>query len=362
MPDRILGCFQGREAAGPPPTAAATPSLTTSVFETRFGVACLTWTRTTFGVSLRSVLRFYAEEEEEEEVVSFHIRPWLLWKRRGKRGFHLKDHRHIDFAWDLKRASFPPGGGPEPVSGYFVAAFLDGAMFLVAGDLADAAHRKFKADPPQNPLTSPPISRREQVALVDHGGRSSYRTRARFGGQDHEISIDLEAKEKGREAAMSVEIDGERILLVRRLRWKFRGSEKVALGGSKIQVSWDLHSWFFQAKDKGAATGGAAEMGHAVFLLRFEEEEEEEEEQIGTEGYNGKNWNTERSRSSGDGDSWERRRGRRMLRKTDSSSSSSMSSASTASTLTVMEWASPEEEELRWAEGFSLLVDAWKSW
>ncbi|KAG6501035.1 uncharacterized protein LOC121994328 [Zingiber officinale] len=362
MPDHILRCFRGRAASEPPPTAAATPTLTTSVYETRFGVACLTWTRTSLGVSLRSELRFYADEEEEEEmVVSFHIRPWLLWKRRGKRGFHLTDHRRIDFAWDFKRASFPPGGGPEPVSGYFVAAFLDGAMFLVAGDLADAAHRKFKAHPAQNPLTPPPISRREQVVLVDHGGRSSYRTRARFGGQDHEISIDLDAKEKGREAAMSVDIDGERILLVRRLRWKFRGSEKVEHGGSKIQVSWDLHNWFFQAKDKEAAAGGAAEMGHAVFLFRFEEEDEEEQignPMLATEGYNGKNWNTEWSKSSGDGDGWERRRGRRKLRKTGSSSSS----ASTASTLTVMEWASPEEEELRFAEGFSLSVYAWKSW
>ncbi|XP_074589672.1 uncharacterized protein LOC141845514 [Curcuma longa] len=353
MPDRILVCFRGGAAAGP-----SAPSLTTSVYETCLGVASLTWSRAALGVSLCAVLRFYADAEEV--VLSFCIRPWLLWKRRGTRRFHLKDRRRVDFNWDLTRARFPPGGGPEPVTGYSVSASLDGAVFLVAGDLADAAHRKSKAHPPHNPPTQPPISRREHVVLGDHGGGKSYRTRARFGGQDHQIAIDLEAKEKGREAAMSVEIDGERILLVRRLRWKFRGSEKVELGESKIQVSWDLHKWFFQAKDEGASAGAAAdaeEKGQAVFLLRFEEDEK----QTGNRVYKGlpaAGYNTDWGRDSGDGYGWARkRRRRRRLMKTDSSSSS----ASTGSASTVIEWASAEEEEMRGAEGFSLLVCAWKT-
>lgn len=361
MPDRILVCFRGGSAAGPP-----LPSLTSSVYETCLGVACLTWSRAALGVSLCAVLRFYADSEEEkveeeEEVLSFCIRPWLLWKRRGMRRFHLKDRRRVDFNWDLTRARFPPGGGPEPVSGYSVSASLDGTMLLVAGDLADAAHRKSKTHPPQNPLIQPPISRREHVVLGEHGGRRSYRTRARFGGQDHQISIDLEAKEKGREAAMSMEIDGERILLVRRLRWNFRGSEKVDLGGSKIQVSWDFHKWFFQAMDEGAPTGadaGAAEMGQAVFLLRFEEDEKQTANTV-HKGSPAAGYNTECGRESGDGYGGERRR--RRLRKTSSSSSSSASSASTGSASTVMGWASAEEEEMRRVEGFSLLVYAWRS-
>ncbi|KAG6524493.1 uncharacterized protein LOC122046039 [Zingiber officinale] len=362
MPDRILVCFRGGGAAAAGPSV---PSLTTSVYETCLGVACLTWSRDALGVSLCAVLRFYAdadeekEEEEEEEVLSFCIRPLLLWKRRGARRFHLKDRRRVDFNWDLTRARFPPGGGPEPVSGYSVSASLDGAVLLVAGDLADAAPRKSKAHTPQISLIQPPISRREHVVLGDHGGGRCYRTRARFGGQDHQIAIDLEVKEKGREAAMSVEIDGERILLVRRLRWKFRGNEKVELGDSKIQVSWDLHKWFFQAMDEGASAGAASgveEMGQAVFLLRFEEDEK----QTGSSLYKGSpaaGHNTDWGRGSGDGCCWERQRRRgRRLRKTDSSSSS----ASTGSASTVIEWASAEEEEMRRAEGFSLLVYAWK--
>ncbi|RZS09468.1 hypothetical protein BHM03_00040550 [Ensete ventricosum] len=383
MPESMPACFRGG-GDGTPPSKAAGPSLTTSVYETHLGVAALTWSRTVLGLSLRADLRLSADDEDaedEEEPVRFRIRPWLLWKRRGTKRFHLKDdrgHRCVDFAWDLTRASFPPGGGPEPVAGFFVAVSVDGQMLLVAGDLAEEAYKKSKARLPQTPLLSRPalVSRREHVVFVDQGGRRSYLTRARLGGRDREISIELEAKDKGRDVAMSVGVDGERILQVRRLRWKFRGSDKVDVDGcGRIQVSWDLHNWFFHSKDDaaaphGVASAGAAETGHAVFVLRFEGEEERKQEgHIGkamyqspvARGYNGKHMNRNWSESSSGGDRGDRRMGRkRSLRKT-SSSSSSTSSASSVSNSTVMEWASPEEVELQRARGFSLLVYAWKS-
>ncbi|URE22086.1 hypothetical protein MUK42_07267 [Musa troglodytarum] len=384
MPESMPACFRGG-GAGTPPSKAAGRSLTTAVYETHLGVAALTWSRTVLGLSLRTELRLSADdkdEEDEEEPVRFRIRPWLLWKRRGTKRFQLKDdrvHRCVDFAWDLTRASFPPGGGPEPAAGFFVAISVDGEMLLVAGDLAEEAFKKLKARLPQTPLLSRPalVSRREHVVLVDQGGRRSYLTRARLGGRDREISIELEAKDKGRDVAMSVGVDGERILQVRRLRWKFRGSDKADVDGcGRIQVSWDLHNWFFHSKDDtaaphGVASAGAAETAHAVFVLRFEGEEEGKQEgHIGNatyqslvaRGYNGKHMNRNWSESSSGGGGWgDRRMGRkRSLRKT-SSSSSSTSSASSVSNSTVMEWASSEEVELQRARGFSLLVYAWKS-
>ncbi|RWW61527.1 hypothetical protein BHE74_00031409 [Ensete ventricosum] len=397
MPEAVPACFRGSAAGGPPPSTAAGPSLTTSVYETHLGLAALSWSRTVLGLSLRAVLRLSGDdedEEEEEELLRFSIRPWLLWKRRGTRRFHLKDHpRHrcVDFAWDLARASFPPGGGPEPAAGFFVAVSVDGEMLLVAGDLADEAYKKSKAQRPQAPLLSNPalISRREHVVLEDHGGRRSYLTRAPLGGRDREISIELGAKEKGREVAMSVGIDGERVLQVRRLRWKFRGSETVEVGGGvgRIQVSWDLHNWLFQSKDDATApppAAGAAELGHAVFVLRFEGEEERKQQAEGhsgkgidkeeehlrnalckspaARGYNGKNRNRNWSEtSSGGGGVVDKRRGRKSSLRKTSSSSSSTSSASSVSTSTVMDWASAEEVELQRAHGFSLLVYACKS-
>ncbi|XP_074556399.1 uncharacterized protein LOC141812244 [Curcuma longa] len=379
MPDAIPACFRGGGAAGPRAPAESAPSLTTSVYETHLGVAALTWSRAVFGVSLRAVLRIYAdgdehqEEEEEEELLHFVVRPWLMWKRRGTKRFHLNDpsrHRCVDFDWDLTRSRFPPGGGPEPVSGYFVAVSVDGEMLLVAGDLVDEVYRKSNAQRRQNHPVIPslaPISRQEHVALVDHAGRRSYNTLARFAGQEHQISIELAAKEKGLPTAMSVEVNGERILHVRRLRWKFRGSEKVDLGRGKVQVSWDLHNWFFQASDEAATDhpgGVASEQGRAVFLLRFEGEEgrigHAVHKRLAAAGSNGRKWNTNWSDTSSGGGGEEKRRPKRSrLRKTGSSSSSA-SLTSTASSSSVMEWASAEEEELRRAQGFSLLLYATK--
>ncbi|WOL06431.1 hypothetical protein Cni_G15165 [Canna indica] len=385
MPDAIPACFRGGAPAGPPPSTAEGPSLTTSVYDTRLGLAALTWSRTVLGLSLRAVLRLddeQADEDDEEEPLRFRIRPWLLWKRRGTRRFHFKDcrglRRSVDFAWDLTRASFPPGGGPEPAARYFVAVSVDGEMLLVAGDLTEEAYKKTKAQRP--PACPALISRLEHVVMGDLGdGRRSYRTRARLGGREREISIELGAKDKGKEVAMSVGVDGDRVMHVRRLRWKFRGSERVELasGGGRIQFSWDLHNWFFQPKDDAAAPSigvavatGAAELGHAVFMLRFQGLEklpQTEEHSVNsmykklvTDGSNGKSRNINWSWSSSFGGG-ERKRGRskRSMRKT--SSSSSTSSASSASSSSVMEWASPEEMELQRAQGFSLLVYAWKS-
>ncbi|XP_042446397.1 uncharacterized protein LOC122031339 [Zingiber officinale] len=131
------------------------------------------------------------------------------------------------------------------------------------------------------------------------GGRRSYRTHAWIGDRYCEISIELGEKVKGKEMWMSVEIDGKRLLFVRRLRWKFRGNKRLELDGGWIHFSWDLHNSFFQSKDC---------------------------KPIPKSNY-----------------------------------SSLASSTSSASTWSVMEWASLEEVELWRVQGFSLLVYAWKN-
>ncbi|EHA8590182.1 hypothetical protein COCNU_scaffold015892G000070 [Cocos nucifera] len=396
MLDPILSCFRCGAVGVPPASTATGPSLTTSIYETHFGLAGLSWARTVLGISLLADLccagggaaaATEEENDEDEETLRFRIRPWLFWKRRGSKRFNLKDHlrhRTVEFSWDLTRARFPSGGGPEPSAGYFVAVAVDGEMLLVAGDLVDEAWRRTKAARGKSPWTSILISRREHVALGDSGGYRSYKTRARFGGKEREISIDLGKKEKERDVRMWLGVDGRSVLQVRRLKWKFRGSELVEVeSGTRIQVSWDLYNWFFQPKDKPHATAStaavaaaaAAELGHAVFVFRFEWEAGEERHFMkgfggsargvcckGIGRFLGKNRNRSQS-SSGDcgGVGWERRRRRgrkNSLLKTSSSSPSS--SASSASSSTVMEWASPEETELQSADGFLLLVHAWQ--
>ncbi|WOK94356.1 hypothetical protein Cni_G03058 [Canna indica] len=370
----IRTCFGGGSVTAPLPSTAAGPSLTTSIHDTRLGPAALTWSGAALGLALRAEINLSAgDDDDDAESVRFRVRPWLLWKRRGSRRFRLSGqprHRCVTFAWDLSRASFAPGGGgPEPVSGFFVAVVVDGDMLLVAGDLVEEAYKKTRARRQRAPFSNPaPASRREHVVLADPGGCGSYRTLARCGGRDREISIDLGTKESGRESGMSVAVDRKSILRVRRMRWKFRGSEKVEIeGGAHIQVSWDLNDWLFHHKAQNVSGGSTnAEKGRAVFVFRFEEEEEEDtcklEGHAGDgvyksmdfrahSGGNTRNW----SESSGNGG-----RKRRSLLKT-SSCSSSTSSMSSASSSTVMEWESHEEMELQRPDGFTLLVYILKS-
>ncbi|CAL5074312.1 unnamed protein product [Urochloa decumbens] len=449
MPDAIPACFRGAaapggRASGSAPASsghasggggAAGTSLATSVYETRLGLAALSWSRAALGLSLRAVLRVsappaapspssseyyhgcdedgaeYEEHDEEEATVAVRVRPWLLWRRRGSKRFRVRDRR-VDLAWDLSRARFPPSGSPEPSSGYFVAVVVDGEMAVVAGDMAEEAYRKTKARRPTGPGPVL-VSRREHVNMRDGaaaGGGRGHRTCVVVRGREREISVDLvsrgqghggqgQAKEQQRErdraeVGMSVAVDGERVLHVRRLRWKFRGSEKVDLGdGDRVLVSWDLHNWLFPTRDTSppdasaaaaaalAAAAAVAPPAHAVFVFRFEladggEEielvEAKEEEALDTAagrggggwaGYVGRWGRGDWSESSSNGEKRRKRGQARRLAKASSSSSASVasSSASWASGSTVMDWGSPEDAELQSGDGFSLLVYAWKS-
>jgi hypothetical protein len=392
MPDAIPACFR----AGAGASASSGTSLATSVYETRLGLAALSWSRAAFGLSLRAVLRVSSrspaasdfddgEMEDEEATVAVRVRPWLLWRRRGSKRLRVGGLR-VDLAWDLSRARFPPSGSPEPSSGYFVAVAVDGEMAVVAGDMAEEAYRRTKARRPPGPGPAL-VSRREHVSM--RGGRG-HRTCVVVRGKEREISVDLvsrgqaargQGREKERDRAdvgMSVSVDGDRVLHVRRLRWKFRGSEKVDLGGGdRVLVSWDLHSWLFPSRDASPPDAAVAAPAHAVFVFRFElggdsaEVKEKELLDKGT-GRDGNDWTCyvgsrwargDWSESSSNGEQRRKRRQARRLAKESSSSSASVasSSASFASGSTVMDWASPEEAELQRGDGFSLVVYAWKS-
>ncbi|XP_062194416.1 uncharacterized protein LOC133897641 [Phragmites australis] len=416
MPDAIPACFRAAAVApGGRASAAASSgsgsgagtSLATSVYETRLGLAALSWSRAALGLALRAVLRVSApspsaasdyddgeveyDGEEEEATVAVRVRPWLLWRRRGSKRFHVRDRR-VDLAWDLSRARFPSSGSPEPSSGYFVAVVVDGEMAVVAGDMVEEAYRKTKARRPPGPCPIL-ISRREHVSMRDGNNGRGHRTCVTVRGKEREISVDLVSRGQGQgqgqgkerdkvDVGMSVSVDGERVLHVRRLRWKFRGSEKVDLGGGdRVQVSWDLHNWLFPARETSppdAAAAVAPPPAHAVFIFRFElgsgggeepDSSEVKEKELldkagrggGWAGYVGRWGRGDWSESSSNGENRRKRGQARRLAKASSSSSASSSSASWASSSTIMDWASPEEAELQRGDGFSLLVYAWKN-
>ncbi|XP_020578564.1 uncharacterized protein LOC110023467 isoform X1 [Phalaenopsis equestris] len=306
------------------------------------------------------------DESNNDSPLHFKIHPWLFWKRKGTRRFDfniaLQPHT-IYIAWNLTRARFPSAGSPEPSSGFFIVFSVDGEIVLVAGDMCDEAHRKIKAKQRSRTVL---VSRREHVVLKGSDGRRmrAYRSSLRIAGADREIGIEIDG-------GMSVTLDGKKIIHVRRVRWKFRGSQWVEIGdgGGKILISWDLHSWFFPVRENPSPASAA------IFVFCIESEEVENrvscEKVMGiADGCGGlhREWVLGRNRNwskctgcggGGGGVEMIKVRKKSLLKKC--SSSSSFSSASSAASSSVVEWWSSEEAEMRGVDGFTLVVYAWKS-
>ncbi|KAJ4952987.1 hypothetical protein NE237_029819 [Protea cynaroides] len=321
-----------------PPTAAVptsdTANLSTCVYNTDLGVFAFSWCRNVIGRVLHMDLRL--DNQDEDLSFRLNIKPFLFWRRHGSKRFNLNNPtRKVEIFWDLTKVKFDSGS--EPQSGFYVAVVVDGEMILVVGDSCDEAYRKTRAKKPERSQVL--ILRREHVV-----GNKYYTTKVRFGGKTRDISIDCRV-DSGDEPRLSFCIDSKIVLQVKRLKWKFRGNERIEVDGVPIQVSWDVYNWLFDD----------TENGHAVFMFRFEKVDDLEEE-------NGMVWLMPQQQSYGlgmNGFDWKKMK--KSLLKTRSSSSSSMSSASSGCSSSVMEWASTEESELQSSSGFSLLVYAWKS-
>ncbi|CAA6670228.1 unnamed protein product [Spirodela intermedia] len=346
MPDPIPACFRGGAAAAPPGSATAGPSVTTSIYETPLGLAALTWSRTVLGLS----------------SASSSASPSPL-----------------------------PAGAPPPPSGSVSGRGSSGSGEARRGSTAtgrvlvglDAGPlpRRRRPRALQRVLCRRGGQRRDVPGGGGHGGgglQEEQSSEGRAGravllsrrehvgelrGKEREILIDLgsSAAAGEKEAKLWVAVDGKKVIQVKRLRWKFRGNEKVAVdGGGKVQVSWDVHSWLFNREpiDVAAAAGAAApptaapEFGHASFMFRFEMEEADE-------GGGGSGIDHSSGSIGSGGVVALAGKKKKSLLKTSSSSSSS--SASSGSSSSVAEWASAEESELRGSGGFSLLVCVWKN-
>ncbi|CAJ1972038.1 unnamed protein product [Sphenostylis stenocarpa] len=316
----------------------ATPStnLTTFIYHTENGTVSLTWSRSMLGRSLHVHLHHHSS-------FHLHLKPW------NKTGSKKLSHNTL-FLWNLTKARF--GSGPEPRSRFYLALIVDQTnLSLLVGDLTP----KNKPHTPNTETQQVLLLKRDHVHVAPHLSRV-YQTKTILGGKVREIQIDCDGYSNGNgyeddSLRLLFGVDGEKVLEVTRLKWKFRGSERVEVDGAHVQISWDVHDWLFE-KDKdhgnssnnndGNGNDGGKNEGHAVFMFKFEEEE------VG--GGSGKEvdvvW------SSGEwknGKSW-----------SSSSLSISSSAGSFGGSSSVMEWSSVEENELVVPHGFSLVVYAWR--
>ncbi|KAG8093804.1 hypothetical protein GUJ93_ZPchr0012g21061 [Zizania palustris] len=338
MPFACFAAAAGR-GEGDKSAALAASSSATSVYWTHLGTVTLTWSRAKLGLVLTAELHLAGGGDAPARFV---LRPWLPWRRRGSKRFAAGGHV-VGFSWDMSRARLA-GRWPEPVSRYSLHVSVDGELALAVGDLA--------ASPSAGLL----LTRRENAVAAGRG--DAYTTTVVVAGEKHEVSIALE------DAVMWVAIDGEKALQVRRLRWKFRGSERLDLPRGRVRVSWDLHGWLF--------TPDAA----AVFVLRFETTDvvangaDDSRIDVADDacmhvlkqssfnrnhhaGRGGESWCS----SDSDGRGW--RRGP-FRSGSDSSPAVSVAStsmaSSTGSVATVADWATAEVAALKDGGGFSLVV------
>ncbi|XP_057504220.1 uncharacterized protein LOC130787788 [Actinidia eriantha] len=354
----LPSCFRPSTPTSPathhPSTAAApisgNPNLTTTVYNTHLGIFSLTWYRSALGRSLHLHLLLHPSDNPTRSPSSLstssfqlHIKPFIFWNKQGSKKLFTKHHtgKTVQVFWDLSSAKF--GSRPEPQSGYYIAAVVDGEMILLAGDSPVEAYSKTRAKNPKKSQLM--VLRREHVY-----GNKLYTTKANIRGKIREISIDCRI---GDDSRLYFSVDSKRVLKIKHLNWKFRGNERIEFDGVFVQVSWDVYNWLFED----------GEDGYALFMFRFEKQGIEEEEENGLslnyldDQKNGMVLWSQQSYGFG----FEKKKMKKsLLRTTKSPSSSSSLSSASSGCSSVMEWASVEENELKDPCGFSLLVYAWK--
>ncbi|XP_044462905.1 uncharacterized protein LOC123193898 [Mangifera indica] len=331
----------------PPPPISGKLNLTTCLYNTNLGVFSLTWSKTFLGHSLHLNLHpydFTSSPLSDPSALSFHlhIKPFIFWKKHGSKNL-VNNASVIQIFWDLSRARF--GSGPEPQSGFFIAVVVDREIALLVGDSTKEACAKTKAEKkPQK--ASQVVLRREHV----FGNNKVYNTRVEFGGKRRQISIDCSVNS---DAKLTFSVDDKRVLQIKRLKWKFRGNERIEVDGVPIQVSWDVYNWLFEDMN-----------GRAVFMFKFENLNNREEEKQQNEEVNSGHSLQQGSGFGMSGIEWRKMR-KSLMRTARSSSSSSISMSSASSSgcsSSVMEWAaSTEDNEFSSGpNGFLLLIYVWK--
>ncbi|KAF7817285.1 DUF868 family protein [Senna tora] len=318
-PSTNVTLHQSSPPPPPPPSLSTNPNLTTYLYHTDIGMLSLTWSRSILGRSLHLHIHhpsFDSPPSLSSAPFHLHIKPFIFWKKHGSK--KLSPNTHI--FWNLSKAKF--GSGPEPQSGFYVAVVVDKEMILLVGDSSKDAYAKTKAHDPKNGQFL--VLKREHV-VADR----IYTTRAKFGGKMRDIQIDCGYRD---DSKLCFSVDGKRVLQIKRLKWKFRGNERVEVDGVAVQISWDVYNWLFE-RDSGE--------GHAIFMFKFEEEEEGGSKDVVGERnlmnmWTNQNWNL------------------------GANVSVSSSAGSIGGSSSVLEWSSVEENELVGPIGFSLLVYAWK--
>ncbi|KAL5566215.1 hypothetical protein UlMin_029379 [Ulmus minor] len=233
-------------------TSQAPQNLITSIYQTQLcdspTYLTLTWSKSLYSHSLT----IYASDSFSI-TISLQPSTFPFFKTKPtSKSIYLTHHhyRKIKLYWDFSHARFAHNSA-EPESGFYIAIVANSKLEFFLGDIMDELTQRHSGLI-SNCRSHLPIllSRREHVF-----GRRNYTSRAQFLGSKHEIGIECNG------GNLKVKIDGEVSLIVKRLAWKFRGNEKIFVGGIEVEFFWDVLNWV----DHGKGGNGN---GHGVFVFQ----------------------------------------------------------------------------------------------
>lgn len=220
----------------------------TCVYQTKlvdeYKLISITWCKSLMG----NGLSVNVDHPYPQLTCNVELKPWLFWKKQGSKSLDLGG-RKVDVVWDLSAAKF--GGSPEPQSCFFLVVACKQDILLLLGDMQQEALKRMHGKPSIVEATL--LLRKEHML-----GKQVYTTRAQFfeNAQTHDIMIECHTGNE-REPRLSVKVDKQLVVQVKRLMWKFRGNQTILIDGLPIEVSWDVHNWLFSSTD-----------GHAVFMFQ----------------------------------------------------------------------------------------------
>ncbi|XP_071733353.1 uncharacterized protein [Rutidosis leptorrhynchoides] len=244
----IPACFSAEDSS----VTKSSQSVFMSVYMTKIGDQCslitVTWCKNLMLHGLSVSIDGQETEDASRSESSYpplntckvELKPWNFWRKQGSKSF-LVDGKSLGLFWDLKNAKFH--GETEPISEYYVAVVFGDEVVLVLGDMKKNAYRKTGCRPSLiDPIL---ISRKEHVF-----GKKKFQTRVKFNekGKFHDICIECKNRNIGNtvdDQEMEIRIDGDLMIHVKHLQWKFRGNELIHLNKIKIEVYWDVHDWLF---------------------------------------------------------------------------------------------------------------------
>jgi hypothetical protein len=258
----IPACFSSgeRPADDPATVIRSGQSVSMSVYRTKIAGQCrlitITWCKDMLqhglSVSVREV------DGDEHHRCKVELKPWCFWRKQGSKHF-MVDGKTVYVVWDLKAAKF--NGETEPQTDYYVAIVCEEEVVLAVGDLKKDAFRKTGCRPA---LIEPTlVSRKEHLF-----GKKKFSTRAKFEekGNIHELSIECKnaaainsdnSSLGGFDPQMEIRIDGNLVIHIKHLQWKFRGNESISVSKIKVEVYWDVHDWLFSSGTR-----------HGLFIFR----------------------------------------------------------------------------------------------